>query len=505
MQTKHWCERNNVEIIDTFIDEGYSARNFDRPDMNRLNAFIAKHYRTIDYLIVNAYDRFSRDAGEALVAIKKLQKQFGVSVVSVNEGVIFDGDDPGSFFYAGLMLLKGEDEIIRNRSRINMGIYQAKKMQGRFLGAAPFGYKNTRDENNKPIIVIDEERAKVIRYIYEAFLNDTPLYEIYRYALTLGLTHRGNGAISKLLKRPVYTGLIYVRAYKNYPEELVEGIHEAIIKRTDWNAAQEKLSGRSRNAIQIVNDDMPLRSILKCHCGKPLTGAASTGRHGGKFLYYKCSTSGHNNISVKKAHQQFQEVLKYMSLPERMIYALKETSEQQLELRLKENTGTLKLKRTEHEEADAKLRSVEEKWINNQMTFETYQRWYSDLTSKRMSLRAQIDNLSQDQEHVWTVLYQQLEKLGDMQALYNVSTTLQKQQLVRLGFDSQLYYKSNVYRTPYIMPIFSHNTLILKEKNLLLLDEKRGLSEKIPLGGAHAHPVEPLQQFLTFLQQIKVA
>src|SRR5437868_4274454 len=94
MQTKHWCDRNNVEIIDTFIDEGYSARNFDRPDMNRLNTFIEKHYRSIDYLVVNAYDRFSRDAGEALVAIKKLQKQFGVSVVSVNEGVTFDGDDP---------------------------------------------------------------------------------------------------------------------------------------------------------------------------------------------------------------------------------------------------------------------------------------------------------------------------------------------------------------------------------------------------------------------------
>lgn len=30
--------------------------------------------------------------------------------------------------------------------------------------------------------------------------------------------------------------------------------------------------------------------------------------------------------------------------------------------------------RREYDEADTKLRSIEEKWINNQMAFETYQR-----------------------------------------------------------------------------------------------------------------------------------
>ncbi len=72
MHANSWCERNNVEIIDLFIDEGYSARNFDRPDFQRLDIFIKKHHRTVDYLVVNSFDRFSRDAGEAFVAIKKL-------------------------------------------------------------------------------------------------------------------------------------------------------------------------------------------------------------------------------------------------------------------------------------------------------------------------------------------------------------------------------------------------------------------------------------------------
>jgi site-specific DNA recombinase len=66
MHIRSWCERNNVEIIDVFTDEGFSARNFDRPDYKRLDIFIKQHYRTVDYLVVNSFDRFSRDAGEAI-------------------------------------------------------------------------------------------------------------------------------------------------------------------------------------------------------------------------------------------------------------------------------------------------------------------------------------------------------------------------------------------------------------------------------------------------------
>ena len=33
----------------------------------------------------------------------KITKSYSIKVVSVTEGVTFDPDDPGSFFYAGLM------------------------------------------------------------------------------------------------------------------------------------------------------------------------------------------------------------------------------------------------------------------------------------------------------------------------------------------------------------------------------------------------------------------
>jgi len=484
MHTSSWCERNNVEIIDVFTDEGYSARNFDRPDYQRLNNFIKQHYRTVDYLVVNSFDRFSRDAGEAIVAIKKLQKTYAIKVVSVTEGVTFDADDPGSFFYAGLMLLKGEDEIIRNRSRINLGIYTAKKKEGRYLGAAPIGYMNTRDERNKPVIIPHPEKSLIIQYIFRAFLDNVPLNEIKGQAQKMGFTQNGNSAIQRILTNPVYIGLIHVKAYKNYPEEMVEGIHEPLIDRTTWYDVQNKIRG-NRRQIQIINHDMPLRGVLLCHCGKALTGAASRGKKGKYYNYYKCQTSSkHNNISAVKAHSQLQEIFAYLSLPSHTIKAIKCNSEKLMEEKFKHNHKELTDIKRKLEQTDEQLKSVETKWVNNQMAFDTYNRWFNELTDKKIALKAQILKLSLDENEAFVLLQKEIYELSDMNNIYTQAETVEKQQLIRLVFDSSLYYKEDVYRTSYLMSIFTHNELILNEKRLLIIDKKRGNSTNFPSGGA---------------------
>lgn len=105
LYTDQWIKHNDIELVDTFIDRGKSARTFDRPDFIKLQEFIDKHFKDVDYLLVDQLDRFSRDAGEAMSMVKKLQKKYSVQVVSVTEGITFDYETPGSFFRAGLQLL----------------------------------------------------------------------------------------------------------------------------------------------------------------------------------------------------------------------------------------------------------------------------------------------------------------------------------------------------------------------------------------------------------------
>ena len=168
MYTSQWAERNDVQVIDTFTDAGYSAKTFDRPDFQKLKDFIAKHHRQVDYLIVDQMDRFSRDAGEAMSMVKKLQLKYSIQIVSATEGITFDYHTPGSFFRAGLQFLLAEDDNINRMQKINAGIYTAKAKEGRYIhgGKPPFGYV-LQGKGKARHLVIQPEQAAIIRYIYD--------------------------------------------------------------------------------------------------------------------------------------------------------------------------------------------------------------------------------------------------------------------------------------------------------------------------------------------------
>jgi site-specific DNA recombinase len=500
MYTKGWCDRHEVEIAGTFIDDGYTAQNFDRPDFQKLEQFIKQYHRTVDYLVVNSFDRFSRDAGEALSKIKQLQNKFSINVVSVVEGVTFDRNDPGSFFYTGLLLLKGEDELIRHKYRVNMGIYTAKKKFGRYLGAAPWGYINFKDGEGRPQIKPDPEKAEVIRFIFKHFLLGVPAYIIRDDVKAMcGKFIASNSAIQRILTNPAYAGYLHVKPVRDLPGGIVDGSWEPIIDRPTWHMVQEKIKGGSQKII--IDDQLPLRGVLKCHCGKPLTGAPSKGKSGKWFYYYKC-VKPHNNLSARKAHDQLGEALSLLSLPANLVVGINRWAEQTMEARLKENTKLLEAKSRELNQLDKQTHSLEEKYIADKIQHETYFRWHTEFNQKRVDLRYQMDKLSQDQNQAWLLLRSELSKLTDMKGVWDKAGTIQKQSLVSQVFDKQLYYREGVYRTPYIMPIFLRNTLILKEKNLLIYEKSEGFSMEIPSGGAGGIVIEHLTSLLGLIRQI---
>ncbi len=68
-----------------------------------------------------------------------------------------------------------------------------------------------------------------------------------------------------------------------------------------------------------------------------------------------------------------------------------------------------------------------------------------------------------------------------MRYVYSRSDTRQKREFVNLVFDSNLYYRNGIYRTPAIMDIFSHNYLKIREKGYLIYEKKEEFLYEIPL------------------------
>lgn len=480
LYTGQWAERNDVKVIDTFIDEGYSAKTFDRPDFIELQDFLSRHHNSVDFLVVDQMDRFSRDAGEAMSLVKKLQLKYHVQIVSVTEGITFDYHTPGSFFRAGLQLLLAEEDNINRTHKVNGGIYTAKAKEGRYIyGHPPYGYKKEGTGKSKHL-VIDDYQATIVRYIYDAFLQNTPFYLIKKEAKKMGYTRTGNSIMKHLLQNPVYAGMQYVKPFRELPGGVFPANHEAIIDAITWDAVQRKLQAPEKTKVVMV-DEVPLRGLLKCYCGQNLTAAPSKSRSGAYYYYYKCNKSRHLNLSAKKAHDQLDEILDVMSLSAERVAEIRAESELIFADRVKKNKLALQEKRRELSLEESKMISVEEKWITNQISQETYQRWHTDVSQRKFNLKAQIERLSKDQKELFVVLFENLDKLTNLKQVYHKATTVQKHELLRMVFDSNLYYQNGLYRTTRVIGEFAHNALILQEKGLLEIDEKKKWDPKVPL------------------------
>jgi len=482
LYTDQWIKFNDVELVDTFVDRGKSAKTFDRPDFIKLQEFISKHYKAVDYLLVDQMDRFSRDAGEAMSMVKRLQRKYNIQVVSVTEGITFDYDTPGSFFRAGLQLLLAEEDNINRSIKIRGGLYTARAKEGRYIGTRPpFGYIK-EGEGKERKLVIEEKEAKIIKFIYDAFLKGMPLYKIKEKAYELGFKTKGSTAIERVLSNPVYAGMLRVQGYKEYPGGIFPAIHEPIIDISTWQMTQNKMK-KPEKVRTVLDDELPLRGLLKCHCGNLLTGAPSRGKSGKYFYYYKCKAPKHNNISAIKAHEQFLTACELMSLPERMLLEVKTICKETLEADMKSSKQKIVEKKRLLEDTQEKMFSLEEKWIKNEVSKDTYERWYSNYNSTILSTKEAIIRLGKNEGHAFTILEKNLEMLTDIRYVYSKADILQKREFVNLVFDSNLYYQNGIYRTPTMMSILSHNYLKMKEKGCLLYEKKRDDFSIIPPSG----------------------
>lgn len=119
-----------------------------------------------------------------------------------------------------------------------------------------------------------------------------------------------------------------------------------------------------------------------------------------------------------------------------------------------------------------KLQSVETKYVNNQMAYDTYNRWHQDLSDQIKALQSQITKHSKNDDDLYSLLNKELYRLTDMRFIYQMASVPLKQQLIRQVFELKLNYSEGVYRTTSLNKYFMYNEVILIEKRLLFVGKK---------------------------------
>lgn len=495
------CAKNNMHLQQTFIDDGRSAKNFDRPNWKALEQFI-QHHKQVNYLVVVKYDRFSRNTAKGLQKIEELERRYNIVIISIFEQVFIDYDSPYFFKQRADMLVQAEFELHVIRDRTKFGIHQALS-NGRFIGKAPVGYTNARDEKNKPIIIINPATAPIIHQIFIDYLAGHPFGFIRQKAIAAGLKSKDRSFIPAALTNPLYAGMVHVPAYRKEPAKTIDAQHPAIISKHQWYEVQRRLQTRKNPKVQMA-DEVPLRANVAHTCGRMLTAGKSKGQRQ-YYWYYKCNTCPRTNYSAITMHKKFDEMLRGLSFNQQHIQYLISEAETQLSQRQQQSTNAIVALRKELQQTMQDMEAMEEKYIRNQIKADTYEKFHHRYSSQIAALNYRVKQHGADAGQQWRAFRSGLHHLENLQWLWQNATLMQKHEFLRLVFNSSLYYNGEVYRTPYIMEIFHHNLLTLKQKNLLHIDEA-GLSlvksmECTPT----STPIEKTELLLSLFNNIKTA
>lgn len=222
--------------IQVYSDEGFSGKNTERPDLQRLLEDI--ECGLIKKVIVYKLDRISRNTVD-FYNLFEFMKQHGCSFVSLNDG--FDTSTAQGRFLMGVLASFAQMERENTVLRVKDSYYFRARTDGRWLGGRePFGFSMGKNAENKSTL-IPNEKIKLVEEFYQRYANDanTSLHQLVAYAReTFGIK------ISATQIRNILSNPLYVKAdkrlYDYYKLKNVQFVNDV----SEFNGTR---------ALQIVN------------------------------------------------------------------------------------------------------------------------------------------------------------------------------------------------------------------------------------------------------------
>lgn len=216
---QNYAKALGYEIFKIYKEEGKSAKNLNRPEMqNLLKDAESKKFQAI---FIYKLDRFSRSLKDLILTIDKL-KEWGVDFISLQDKIETASASGKLMFQIIGAFAEFERNIIGDRTTFGM---ERKAKEGGFITKAPLGYKLVNKQ-----LLIDESQKDKIKSIFEEYLN-TPI-SLTQLAKKNGFTTSG---IIKLLRNTTYLGKV------KFANQETEGQHEPILSKELFDKVQEKL------------------------------------------------------------------------------------------------------------------------------------------------------------------------------------------------------------------------------------------------------------------------
>lgn len=310
-----FVRQHRLPVYDTYIDDGWSGTNFDRPDFQRMIGDIEA--RKVNMVITKDLSRLGRDYIMTGYYMERYFPEKRVRYISLLDGIDTGVESTANDITPFRAIMN--DMYAKDISKKIKSVKRDKQRKGQFIGGKPvYGYKMHPTEKNK--IIIDEEAAPIVRHIFSLALDGMSCRKIAALLNEEGVPTPaaycgwkvGNPGpytglwsserISDMLQNETYIGnMVQGRqvkiSYKSrkclkQPREnwiIVEGTHEPLVDKETFQKVRMLVESRKHTRSRTY--DFLLKGLILCHeCGYPLAVLNRKNAAGEERLFFVCRT-----------------------------------------------------------------------------------------------------------------------------------------------------------------------------------------------------------------------
>lgn len=426
---REYAKSHGFRILDEYVDEGESAKTADRPSFLKMIKRCTKD-KTIDAVIVHKIDRFSRNNLD-FYTYKAILKREGVRLISVTENI---EETPAGEFLENIVVAMAQFYSSNLAEEVLKGMKE-KFQRGEWPNKAPLGYKNIRDGEGKGRIVIDKEKAPLVKQIFRLYA--TGQYSLRSLSIEMakrGLKTRNNKYVSpeyikKILRNPFYIGKM-----RMWGEER-KGIHKPLIDETLFNQVQNVLNERKITQDRWQKRDFLLRGLLYClSCKSRMTAEVHE-----RGSYYRCQSSINSKckepyIPTKKIEGEIARIYDLLQPPKKLLNLLKmEIEETYKNFKAKSKNEVVKLKR-KIAENEAKIDTLVDNLATKTITPEVYKKYYQKYEKEIKEAKDRLAVLEKDYSSSFDFIDKSMILASTISILHRKFSFRQKKKLAKAIF-----------------------------------------------------------------------
>ena len=308
-----YAQRNDMLILNTYIDRAMTGTNDNRPDFQQMIKDSEK--KDFQYILVYKTDRFSRDK-YTLATYKKKLKDNGVKLLSATENI---PDTPEGIILESLIEGMAEYYSAELSQKIKRGMKETR-LKGLYQGGGlPYGYKV---EDRK--IVLNELEYPHVQFMFNQYAKGFRVKHIIETLTSQGVLNKGKpfeeNIVYRILKNEKYVGM-----YKK-DNEIVDNMYPPIISREIFDKVQSAF--KSNQYVKYSNTTTYLlKNKLKCgYCGMPISSECGTLKNGTTIHYYRCRNKKRfkgdcDNPTIRKEFLEkviIDEIIKELQKPKNL-------------------------------------------------------------------------------------------------------------------------------------------------------------------------------------------